>query len=286
MAYIDLQILNGKVHPYQPSFIIDSENYMEYWNKELADSSIALFYQFKIDSNHREKVFIVPDACTDLVFACDKNNPHAIVGGTVVKVQKFSSHVGEQFYLLPGTEYFNIKFLPGAYALFSDCSESEIVNKTVKLNDTLTNGQYLAEMIAGKSDFNSRVEAFLHYLKKNKRNYVKSKDLPLIIDYILRRINEKSGQISISYLSNESGYSSRYLDKMFEKYMGISPKLYCRIVRFQTSLKYLFSNTGESNTQIALKLGYYDQAHFLHEFRDFCSLTPNQLFEKSKTILK
>jgi AraC-like DNA-binding protein len=67
--------------------------------------------------------------------------------------------------------------------------------------------------------------------------------------------------------------------------VGISPKRYCRIRRFQQAL----TRTGRGRpvdwSQVALDCGYYDQAHFIHEFRSFSGLTPTG-YQASQTAFQ
>jgi AraC-like DNA-binding protein len=68
------------------------------------------------------------------------------------------------------------------------------------------------------------------------------------------------------------GFSDRYLRRIFGEHVGVSPKTYLKIMRFQRSLALLEAN--ESYTAIAFKCGYFDQAHFNKEFKNYTGLTP------------
>jgi len=119
-----------------------------------------------------------------------------------------------------------------------------------------------------------------------------SEKFPLLIKYLLKRIGETSGQIKISTLADETGYTERYIQKVFSDFIGISPKLFGRVVRFQKSLDYILRKSGSNLSQMAYDLGYYDYAHFLHEFKEFSLYTPKQIMEirsgsiKNKNIYK
>lgn len=81
--------------------------------------------------------------------------------------------------------------------------------------------------------------------------------------------------LSIQSLSRESGYSIRTIDRLFRQYYGMTPKFYARIVRFQRALGLLSRQPELPLTQIAIQCGYYDHAHFTHQFTAFTGSPPD-----------
>jgi AraC-like DNA-binding protein len=80
------------------------------------------------------------------------------------------------------------------------------------------------------------------------------------------------------------GISSRYLQKLFLQYTGLSPKLYYKINRFQKSL-ILTNNKEESLTSIAYQSGYFDQSHFVRDFKFFTGLAPSAFDTADSTVV-
>ncbi|MGH9775276.1 MAG: helix-turn-helix domain-containing protein [Candidatus Acidiferrales bacterium] len=76
-------------------------------------------------------------------------------------------------------------------------------------------------------------------------------------------------------LAREAGLSRRRFGQLFREQIGLTPKLYCRVQRFQNALKKIASGAFVDWAQLALAAGYFDQAHLSHEFRDFSGLSPN-----------
>jgi methylphosphotriester-DNA--protein-cysteine methyltransferase len=64
---------------------------------------------------------------------------------------------------------------------------------------------------------------------------------------------------------------------VFREQVGLSPKLYCRLARFQAGLCYVVPGGHVEWAQAAVQLGYADQSHMITEFREFSSATPDQL---------
>lgn len=76
------------------------------------------------------------------------------------------------------------------------------------------------------------------------------------------------------------GISVRYLQKLFVEYSGLTPKLFFKINRFQKSLQ-LTGKKEESLTAIAHSCGYFDQSHFVRDFKFFTDMTPSAFDPKS-----
>jgi AraC-like DNA-binding protein len=79
---------------------------------------------------------------------------------------------------------------------------------------------------------------------------------------------------SVLDVARETGLSRRRFAQLFREQVGITPKLYCRLHRFQRVLRHIASGAPVDWTDVALAGGYCDQAHLAHEFRDFSGITP------------
>jgi AraC-like DNA-binding protein len=79
---------------------------------------------------------------------------------------------------------------------------------------------------------------------------------------------------SVLDVSKETGLSRRRFAQLFREQVGITPKLYCRLHRFQRVLQHIASGAPVDWVEVALAGGYCDQAHLANEFRDFSGITP------------
>jgi AraC-like DNA-binding protein len=100
------------------------------------------------------------------------------------------------------------------------------------------------------------------------------------IEMILRT----SGQISIDALADRLGVSGRQLERKFRQRVGIEPKLLCRIIRFQEIFQALERSEEGRWLSAALDCGYYDQAHFIRDFKRFSGLCPSSYFRESPML--
>ena len=102
----------------------------------------------------------------------------------------------------------------------------------------------------------------------------------------LRGLADSSGgQVSVETLAREAHVSNRTLERIFKENVGIPPKEFLRIVRFQEVFKRLRNadTSEESLLRIAYELGYYDHAHLTNEFKKYAGILPSELSHFYKT---
>ena len=135
-------------------------------------------------------------------------------------------------------------------------------------------GKLLEEQISTAGDNPARVEiasGFLH-----RKLSVSGRELPSTYRAI-NSIIESAGSVRISELAREHAISTRQFERRFKELAGLSPKLYSRVVRFQSATQHKFEGVRDL-TQIAYACGYYDQSHFINDFRQFSGYTPKEYF--------
>lgn len=171
-----------------------------------------------------------------------------------------------------------IAFKPDAAKLFLKIPVSEIKNISVSLEDIYgiqikEFESKLKESLNNKQRINL-IEAFL----------IKQLDESLIFDYnrinySLRFIDRNKGLVSVEKLAELSCLSTRQFNRKFTEYVGLNPKQFTRIVRFQNAIYTQQQNLFENFTDIAYQCGYYDQAHFINEFKLFTGHTLGEFFK-------
>jgi AraC-like DNA-binding protein len=80
---------------------------------------------------------------------------------------------------------------------------------------------------------------------------------------------------SIGVVMENIGLSQRRFIEVFNAEVGLTPKLYSRLRRFQTLLQRIYNRTEVDWADAALGCGYFDQAHFNHDFREFTGISPS-----------
>ena len=79
----------------------------------------------------------------------------------------------------------------------------------------------------------------------------------------------------------QTGYSHRRFIELFSRAVGLTPKLYCRVLRFQHVVELTAAKQSASWIDVALAAGYSDQSHFNRQFREFAGVTPGEYDELS-----
>lgn len=100
------------------------------------------------------------------------------------------------------------------------------------------------------------------------------------ISWAWRRLTETRGRLGIGALADELGASRQYLAIRFREELGLGPKTLSRILRFQHAVGLLARDDSALLTRIAHDCGYYDQAHFNRDFREFAGSTPREFLAR------
>ena len=98
-------------------------------------------------------------------------------------------------------------------------------------------------------------------------------DVPGIAECVSR----SGGRASIAWLADAAGVSRQRLARVFREAVGVSPKVFSRLARFRAALAYAGAGEQIAWAPVAAALGYADQSHMIADFREFSSLTPQQL---------
>jgi AraC-like DNA-binding protein len=134
-------------------------------------------------------------------------------------------------------------------------------------------GDELAERMLTAADNASRVAILSVFLVA--RLDANKRELPPVFSSINEIITMR-GLVDVKDLASDHCLSNRQFERKVKEFSGFSPKLYSRIIRFQTALKYYGSE--RSLTDIAYDCGYYDQSHFISDFKEFSGYSPKAYF--------
>jgi len=105
-----------------------------------------------------------------------------------------------------------------------------------------------------------------------------------LMQSIVQDMNRPDFLENINTVAARYGLSSRYLQKIFIAYSGLSPALFFKIMRFQKGLQEV-SERRLPLTTIAYRCGYYDQSHFIKDFKQFTGVSPSHFRPESSTDL-
>jgi len=95
------------------------------------------------------------------------------------------------------------------------------------------------------------------------------------VQYAIRAIGDSEGAASIASIVEHTGLSARRLIATFRDEVGLPPKVYCRLTRFRRVVDQLRHVDAVDWADIAVGCGYFDQSHFIHDFRAFAGVSPS-----------
>lgn len=168
-----------------------------------------------------------------------------------------------------------VEFHPYGACNFFRFSLHGIENQSIGLSDIFTDEvKYLEEQICECADLASRILLIEEFLMQ-KLNPVETRDFRLI-KYAVELVQQSSGQIKASELASKLAVTSKNLERKFASLVGKSPKQFIRIVRFQEVMNGLIQQQPDYLTDYAFNNGYFDQSHFIHEFKTFSGYTPSE----------
>lgn len=98
------------------------------------------------------------------------------------------------------------------------------------------------------------------------------------MNQFIKLIIQRDGQVSIKDLLYRSGYSERHFERKFTALAGFTPKQFARILRYQSTKRKYVSGNYKTLSELAQDSGYFDQSHFIREFKEFSGFDPKRYF--------
>ena len=229
------------------------------------------------ESNYTETVedIFFADGCVEVVFHVgldfyrgdEKECAAKIIGQITQPLTMRAKGKGKSF---------GIWFLPHTFSLFSGISVSHLNDKAISLDNIFSSNFIdLVQNCIYENDIKKLLEemnSFLFKKLKQQSNHFKENVAEYAIQYILCKKEEST----LDKLVKDCNISNRYLQKIFLEKIGYSPKFFIRVVRFQQALHHLSTSKTCSLTALTYQLGYFDQAHFIREFKEFTGFVPSQ----------
>jgi AraC-like DNA-binding protein len=174
---------------------------------------------------------------------------------------------------------FGIQFQPGGAFPFFRTPACELENASADMEDLWPHAaRELRERLLGARTIDAM---FALAAQSLLAQLVRPLELHPAVRFARRQFCARPHQISVSTVLRETGLSQRRFIQIFHQQVGLTPKAFCRVQRFQRILATVHGEQEVDWTDVALCCGYYDQAHFIHDFREFSGLTPTQYLARA-----
>ena len=226
---------------------------------------------------------IIPDGCMEMIFHYGDHFKQMLgEGNSIVQPKCFVfGQITKTLEIAPTgvTDIFSVRFHPGGFIPFSSYQIKEMENKAVPLNQLFGDeGVLLETTMLQITDIGEKIQKVEEFLLDRLS---RPETLDMVTKRSLALILEMNGQLSVDDLSDQLIINRRNLERKFSDKIGLSPKELSRMIRIQSVLSSLISNNYENLTDIAYEFNYFDQAHFIRDFKDFTGLTPKKFFSNN-----
>jgi AraC-like DNA-binding protein len=165
-----------------------------------------------------------------------------------------------------------VHFRPGGGNAFFDLPAGELYNKIISLDELWKRRaaelrERLVQASTAKTRFRVLENFFIQLLQIPNRHPA--------VALALQQFQQPEIP-SVSAIVDQTGFSTRHFNQLFRDQVGLTPKLFCRIQRLQQVLDMLSAKPQVDWMDIVSTCGYFDQAHFIHDFRMFTDCTPTE----------
>jgi len=168
-----------------------------------------------------------------------------------------------------------IVFKPHGVKSFFNFPITELLNENLSLHDLLNNETIeLEDKLFNSPNNRQRITLLENFLIKR---LIQNNEFERV-EHAIKIIENSKGQIKTQNIAHEVCLGIKQLERTFSKYVGVNPKKYASIIRFQNVIQMRRKHKNSSMFQLAFDNGYYDHAHFIHDFKSFTGLSPKDFF--------
>ncbi len=264
-------------------------NYQTFQPNPILQSLISCYWTLEVPADpNTKKQRIIPDGTIEMAFILGDDikrytsenefiiQPRAMVLGQTIA----------PFYIEP-TGYVNtfaIRFYPYGFGNFVDIPIKNLANKETPIEFLFgeKTANELEQKIIQATNSIERMEIIENFLldKLNDKNTIDN-----IVKTTIDALLATNGSASISTILKEDLSKRRQLERKFIRQIGVSPKQLGKVIRLQTALKMLLNKKSEKLTDIAYESEYFDQAHFIKDFKEFTGINPKEFLGNENMTL-
>jgi AraC-like DNA-binding protein len=251
-----------------------------------------IFYYEGFNPTHQMDRFL-PDGNTEIIIDLTENPQHIYHNETLEEIQvcryAWVSGVRTRPITIPSgrdSKMLIVAFKKGKAYPFYPLPMSEITDVVVG-----------AEMVFGRTLFDLREQLLAAasiermfllvetFLLRQAGDALSADITSKCVEYALSSITSKPDKSGFQQLSDQIGYSQKHFINLFKKQVGVPPNQYMKIMRFQKTILEIERAGSIHWSEIAQQNGFYDQAHFIHEFRNYSGFTPGEYMTRKTDFL-
>lgn len=208
-------------------------------------------------------------------------NIHLVFGEGAATIHGVQTNKFER--LLEGrAQVFGVKFRPGGFRPFFKSPISKLTDRSISAAEVLGEEiEELGTLALSLSNEEEKIEAANAFFR---RRLPKTNETIELADRLVERILNEPEIGTVDDLVERTGIGKRSLQRIFNEYVGVSPKWVIRRYRLHELIEKLNSGDKLNWAQLALELGYFDQAHLINDFKVFIGWSPSRYQRMVSTI--
>lgn len=254
-------------------------HYQEFLPSSLLQSYVQCFFICETDTDVVVNDSVFASGVVEIMFNLGAGGPQQILNGGLVRepsVQLWGQTIRPfTFTSFRKHTMLGLRFFPHTAACFFDAPIALFNDQMIDLEDVAGREiRLLHAKLMEISSVKQKIGLLEQFLLARIARFDNKSDRVQMVGSILSELKREDFFENIDSIAGRYGISSRYLQKLFVSYSGLSPSLFTKIARFQRSLRLLNKGTL-SLTAIAHHCGYFDQSHFIKDFRAFTGTVPS-----------
>jgi AraC-like DNA-binding protein len=212
-------------------------------------------------------VEVIVNLARDFVWECLENGPERALPPSLVVGARSAYEIIDTSDM---ADLIGINFRPGGFAAFSPDAVDVFSEHSVSLEDAWGSAaRTLRDRLREIPDPGTKLGALEGFLLETFRARLFRNEA---VKFALHRLGRGPVPASVQRVAEEAGWSVRRFSQVFREQVGLAPKVWCRIRRFQRAVRQLHEGADMRWAELAVECGYYDQSHFANEFRAFSGI--------------
>jgi AraC-like DNA-binding protein len=239
---------------------------------------VALFWMATNDGNSAALSRVVPHGAVELIISLDRATLSFSDGITreVIKAPLWAGPYSRSFLIDESefTKVVGVRFKPGKARAFLPVPAHELENLDAPLEAFCPReAARLADQVLSARKVSEAFRRLEGYLTSKLG---RASNAPRAVDRAVEEFQCRPGARTISAVQADTGFSHTRFIQLFREHVGLTPSVFCRVQRFQRVLREVEGGRPVRWSDVALGCGYFDQAHFIRDFRAFSGVTPGQ----------
>ncbi len=207
----------------------------------------------------------LPTGASELIIPLLPTAPYALACGAMSKAFVITSP--------PRFAFVTVQFKIGGAFPFFGLPADELQNSVVSLTELWgAVVPELTERLLSANHSHTKFKILERFLLRQARIQLQKNP---VVTWAIQQLSATENSLSLADVAEQSGYSQRHFINLFRTHVGLTPKGFQRLQRFWFAINKAHYQTEIDWADLALDCGYYDQAHFIHEFQTFAGIAPS-----------